>query len=109
MSTQRFHFRFLPQDGQGNIAEDVDLQSIGATTILKPHRGVGHWRLSGGVVTLAQLFRDFGATYTAYDLMAWYLNAPKMIKKRPHPVGLADERAAAHLRKELAGKWGKRG
>ena len=50
----------------------------------------------------------FGHLYTAQELMFWYHHAPKVAKKRDHPVGNADERAAAHLRYEWYGKWGKR-
>ena len=80
---------------------------IGDTTIIR-HANVGHWRLEGAAVTLAQLFRDFGEKFTAMDLMSWYFHAPKVAKKRAHPVGNAIERAAARERKAVYGRYAKR-
>ena len=94
--------------GRGVVSDDIDLRmDIGDTTIIR-HADVGHWRLEGGVVTLAQLFRDFGEEFTAMDIMCWYFHAPKVAKKRAHPVGSAVERAAAHERKAVYGTYGKR-
>ena len=90
------------------VRDKIDLRmDIGDTTIIR-HANVGHWRLEGAAVTLAQLFRDFGEHVTAMELMSWYFHAPKVAKKRAHPVGNADERAAAHERKAVYGTYGKR-
>ena len=70
--------------GRGVVSDDIDLRmDIGDTTIIR-HADVGHWRLEGAAVTLAQLFRDFGEQFTAMDIMCWYFHAPKVAKKRAH-------------------------
>ena len=94
--------------GRGVVRDNVDLRrEIGDTTIIR-HADVGHLYLEGAAVTLGQLFRDFGEYYTAMDIMCWYFHAPKVARKRAHPVGSADERAAARVRKEVYGTYKKR-
>ena len=80
----RLYQRAVNQGG-GVVGDNIDLRmDIGDTTIIR-HANVGHWRLEGAAITLAQLFRDFGEHLTAME----------------HPVGNADERAAAHERKAV--------
>ena len=68
--------------GGGVVSDNINLhKDIGDTTIIR-HANVGHWRLEGAAVTLAQLFRDFGERFTAMEIMFWYFHAPKVAKKR---------------------------
>ena len=91
-----------------NIDEAKDLvDSVGDTTILKKnYRGPGHFQLHGGAITLPALFYQFGEECKAMELMLWHWNAEKVAKKRDHPVGSADRRGAALVRKEETGYWG---
>ena len=71
----------------GNIFPvEVDLLAVGSTTIIRllgNQRG-GHWRLSGGAITLMELFLRLGEYFTAQELFCWYHNASKVVVKRPH-------------------------
>ena len=98
---------------RGEIDPRENLDRLGATTILFPEFGcgghlVGHWRRSGRAITLAQLLRDFGDRIRALELMFWYYHANKLVRKRDHPWGSKDVRAAAHLRNEVYGHRGHR-
>ena len=59
--------------------------AVGNTTILRTNQNEdGHWHLEGGAITLAELFAVFGRFCTISELMFWYHNAPKVVRKRPH-------------------------
>ena len=86
------------------IAVGIDLLAVGNTTILRTRRNEdGHWHLSGGAIGLAELFALFGRDYTVSDLMCWYHNAPKVVRKRPHAWGSPGVRDAAHERRKAFG------
>ena len=98
--------RRSPQD-PNMIHDSEDLTKLGNTTILRTRAGdAGHWRLNGGAITLAELFHQFGKNYTVAELMLWYCQAPKMLKKRPHAWGSKDVRAAATERWKVYGRAG---
>ena len=96
--------------GRQDVSHNINLRTdIGDTMILRFDRdNVGHWRLDGAAITLAQVFRDFGEHFTVMEIMMWYYHAPKIVKKRPHPQGNADERAAARERYRAYGRYAKR-
>ena len=61
----------------------VDLAAAGNTTILRTKPGIpGHWRLNGRAISLPELFDKFGEEFTVSELMLWYFNAPKVLRKR---------------------------
>ena len=68
----------------------------------------GHWRLKGGAITLAELFYRFGERFTGMELCFWYYHAPKLAKKRAHPMGSKLGRDAAWERQSTFGRWGHR-
>ena len=69
---------------------------------------VGHWRLKGGAITLAQLLLEFGEHFTAQELFFWYYHATKVAKKRAHAWGSECPREAAKVRKQVYGRYGHR-
>ena len=88
---------------------DVDLTKVGNTTILRTRDGdTGHWQLNGGGITLAELFYKFGEHYTVSELMNWYYNARKNLRKRKHAWGSADCRNASLQRWKTYGRPGHR-
>ena len=87
----------------------VDLAGLGNTTILRSMPGkAGHWRLNGGAISLPELFQKIGTRFTVSELMLWYYNAPKVLRKRRHSWGSAECRAAAFERLKAYGKYGHR-
>jgi hypothetical protein len=79
---------YTDQWGKNMIADWVDLTKVGNTTILRSRDGVsGHWHLIGGAITLPELMYTFGEKYTVAELMTWYYNAPKVLRKRDHAWG----------------------
>ena len=93
------------------IADDVNLVDMCGTTILQvplDDTDVGHWRLKGGAITLAQLFLTFGPRFTAQELFFWYYNAEKVVKKRAHSWGSREVRDAAKMRQQVFGHYGHR-
>ena len=89
------------------VADWVDLTKVGNTTILKSRDGVnGHWHLNGGAITLPELMYTFGEKYTVAELMHWYYNAPKVLRKREHAWGSPDCRKAALQRWKTYGRPG---
>ena len=90
--------------------ENEDLLAVGSTTIVRfaADPKVGHWRLSGGAVTLMELFHRLGERFSAQELFCWYYHAPKLTIKRAHPWGSQDVRDAAHLRFKTYGHYGHR-
>ena len=91
-----------------HIPDNVDLRlAVGSTTIISFHpNGEGYWRMSGGVVTLMELFLWFGQEFTAREIFFWYYWAPKIAKKRKHAWGSEDVQAGGQLRKRETNKWG---
>ena len=69
---------------------------------------VGHWRRKGYAMTLCELFEKFGNDHTAYDLMFWYTNSDKMVKKREHSWGRPECKEAARARHKEFGHRGHR-
>ena len=93
--------------GQRLVAEWVDLTKVGNTTILKSRDGVnGHWHLNGGAITLPELMYTFGEKYTVTELMHWYYNAPKVLRKREHAWGAPETRKAALQQRKTFGRPG---
>ena len=89
--------------GVWEIDPSVDLRSVGNTTIHKTRDGeAGHWHLSGGAITLAELFWTYGEKCSVAELMHWYYNAPKVLRKKGHPWGSRDCRNAATQRWKTA-------
>ena len=96
-------------DGWGTsiVHHDIDLQSVGNTTILRSVEGKnGHWHLSGGGITLAALFFKFGDNYTVSELMSFYYNCEKVCRKRQHAWGSYECRQAALQRYKSNGHYG---
>ena len=93
-----------------SFSDEVDLLAIGSTTIIRflGNQPDGHYRLSGGAITLMELFARLGQWFTAQEWFCWYRNASKMVVKRPHAWWSPDVRAAAHLRKQEYNHWGHR-
>jgi hypothetical protein len=108
VSTKSAHeISLLPRGDGPCFDETVDLLAVGNTTILRTKQGTaGHWYLRGGAITLCELFAKFGDNFTASELMFWYHNAPKIVKKRPHSWGSAEHRNAAHARHYAWGRYG---
>ena len=111
-ATQRLALGSLRVVG-GEIHPEENLGKLGPTTILYPALGygdevVGHWRRHGRAITLAQLLVDFGGHIRALEIMFWYFHADKLVRKREHPWGNPDVRAAAKVRKEVWGHYGHR-
>ena len=99
----------ISPSNEEQINASVDLLAVGNTTILRSRKNeVGHWRLNGGAITLGQLLAEFGKDFTVCELMLWYHNAPKVVRKRPHPWGSGDVRAAAKERMKTYGRYGHR-
>ena len=87
----------------------VDLVAVGNTTILRSEPGnSGHWRLSGGAVSLPMLFDAFDKEFTVSEIMLWYSNAPKVLRKKQHAWGSPECRAAAYQRLKTYGHYGHR-
>ena len=83
---------YTDQWGKNMIADWVDLTKVGNTTILRSRDGVsGHWHLIGGAITLPELMYTFGEKYTVAELMTWYYNAPKVLRKRDHAWGTPEK------------------
>ena len=86
------------RDGFGNfmVHHSIDLERVGNTTILRTEQGEkGHWHLSGGVITLAELLFKFGRHYTVSELMNYWYNAKKIFRKEQHAWGSSDCRKSA--------------
>jgi hypothetical protein len=97
------------RDGYGisMVHHHIDLEKVGNTTILRTEQGQkGHWHLSGGAITLADLFFKFGEQYTVSELMSYYYNAKKVCRKRQHAWGSAECRQAALQRYKSNGHYG---
>ena len=91
------------------IDQSVDLTKVGNTNIMFARPGKdGHWHVNGGAITLAELFYKFGKEHTVAELMLWYHNAPKVLRKRQHSWGSPDVRAAAKQRMFTYGRPGHR-
>ena len=84
------------------------LNSIQRTTIIAKSYMGGHWRLNGGMYSLLGFFDMHGEKFTPYDLMRWYVYAPKLVKKRSHPEGNGHVRAVAKERFRVHGHYGHR-
>ena len=86
--------------GHAEVLADVNLRAtVGDTTIVRFRDGSdGHWRLSGGALTLPMLWQEFGSLFTASELLFYYLNCPKLGRTRPHAWGSREARVAAHAR-----------
>ena len=81
----------------------------GGSMILRPEfQGAGHFRLRGGVLTLAELFLHYCETFTAQELMFWCYHAPKVCKKRAHAWGSQTVQEAAQMRRAVYGHYGHR-
>jgi hypothetical protein len=96
-------------DGNGTLFSDfVDLATIGNTNIMMTReRNPGHHQqIEGGAITLAELFLKFGDSCCAKELLFWYTHAPKICRKRAHPVGSQDVRDASKLRFKATGHYG---
>ena len=107
LSSLRTHWAY--QESQYVINDDEDLRQVGNTTIIRTKDGCsGHWRLNGGAITLAELFHQFGKDFSVAEIMLWYHNAPKMLRKRPHSWGSKDVRAAARMRNKVYGHYAHR-
>ena len=97
------------KDRWGNeyVPMDVDLTKVGNTTILRTRDGdTGHWQLNGGGITLAELFFKFGGHYTVAELMSWYYNADKVLRKKKHAWGSVECKKAAMQRWKTYGRPG---
>ena len=91
------------------IDDNVDLTTVGNTATFRTKAGVdGHWRMNGGAISLPELFDKFGDRYTVSELMFWYYNAPKVLRKREHAWGSPDCRKAALQRWKTYGRPGHR-
>ena len=96
-------------DGYGNVIvhHTIELERVGNTTILRTEQGQrGHWHLSGGAITLADLFFKFGDNYTVSELMNYYYNSKKVCRKRAHAWGSPECRQAALQRYKSNGRYG---
>ena len=96
-------------DGWGTsiVHHTVELERVGNTTILRTEQGQrGHWHLSGGAITLADLFFKFGDNYTVSELMNYYYNSKKVCRKRAHAWGSPECRQAALQRYKSNGHYG---
>ena len=88
---------------------EVDLEAVGSTALIRFILDrAGHWRLSGGAVTLMELFMKLGEHFSAQELFCWYYIATRVVTKRPHSWGSKDVRDAAHLRHQIHRHWGHR-
>ena len=95
------------QWGYSMVHPDEDLRSVGNTTILKTRDGEdGHWHLNGGGISLAELFYEFVEHYTVAELMHWYYNAPKVLRKKEHSWGSPECRKASLQRWKTYGRPG---
>ena len=78
------------------VHHSIDLERVGNTTILRTEQGQkGHWHLSGGAITLAELLLKFGQHYTVSELMNYWYNAKKIFRKEQHAWGSLDCRKSA--------------
>ena len=90
----------------GEVNGDVDLRTVGDTTILRWRAGDGHELLRGGALTLPMLWHRFGSIFTARELLFFYLCCPTVVGTRAHAWGSKDVKAAARARKQIYGHWG---
>ena len=96
--------------GHAEVLAHVNFRAtMGDTTIVRFRDGSdGHWRLSGGALTLPMLWQRFGSVFTASELSSYYLNCSKLVRTRPHAWGSREARAAAYARWVTYGSWGHR-
>ena len=96
-----------PAVGDGLLPNTCDVETLGSTTILRRYeRRNGHWRRRAHVTVLAKLFYDLGSKYTAQELVFWWINARKIVKKREHPQSSPDRMEASDVRKKYYGGAG---
>ena len=55
---------------------------------------------------MGELLAEFGDRFTVSELMFWYHNASKLVRKRPHAWGSQEVRDAAHERRKAWGRYG---
>ena len=70
------------------IPDCVDLRKLGNATVLKTRPNEdGHWHLKGGAINLSELSATVGPTFTVAEIMFWYYNSTKLLRKRDHAWG----------------------
>jgi len=84
-----------------------ELGTLGAMTHMQVRAGQLCFR-HGSAITLPELMCDWVGEYTFRELYFWYLQSPKLVKKRTHPVGNTVEREAAWVRLYEYGSFAKR-
>ena len=95
------------ESGESVIPDDVDLVKLGNTTVLKTRPDEdGHWHLKGGAINLAWLFATFGPACTVLEIMYYYHNCPKLLRKREHAWASIENRAAGAQRMATFGRSG---
>ena len=103
------HAQMIPgnESDEFVIPDCVDLGELGNATVLKTRPDEdGHWHLKGGAINLAGLFATFDPNCTVAEIMCYYYNSPKLLRKREHAWGSNENRAAGAQRMATFGRSG---
>ena len=90
------------------MPEDVFNKFPSETTVLRLNKKISGWQpREAFVITLPRLLNWGWDRFSLMELYFWWLNAPKIVKKRQHAWMSVDERDAAVQRHEDTGYWGR--
>jgi hypothetical protein len=105
--SQRGAYRKVAIGADNHVPEDVFNKFPSETTVLQLNKSSGWQQRPAFVVTLPRLLNLGWFRSSLMELYFWWLNAPKIVKKRQHSWMSVDERDAATQRYKDTGHWGR--